>query len=171
MSAAVAPVRSVPDAAANPSTLPAWLLHHAATRPRDVALRVKELGRWREITWEEHAGRVAAVGRSLAHHGLGRGDRVLLVSENRPEWVITDLATQGLGAATVGMFPTTPAEAAADLLGRCGARIAVVEDEEQLDKLLEVREGTGLEQIFVIDPRGIRRLEAPAASFEELEAL
>jgi long-chain acyl-CoA synthetase len=164
-------VRPAPDAAADPSTLPAWLLHHAATRPRDVALRVKELGRWREITWEEHAGRVAAVGRSLAHHGIGLGDRVLLVSENRPEWVITDLATQGLGAATVGMFPTTPAGAAADLLGRCGARIAVVEDEEQLDKLLEVREGTGLEQIFVIDPRGIRRLEAPAASFEELEAL
>lgn len=171
MSAAVAPVRPAPDAAANPSTLPAWLLHHAAARPRGVALRVKELGRWREIAWEEHAGRVAAVGRSLAHHGIGPGDRVLLVSENRPEWVITDLATQGLGAATVGMFPTTPAGEAADLLRRSGARIAVVEDEEQLDKLLEVREGTGLEKIFVIDPRGIRRLEAPAASFEELEAL
>jgi long-chain acyl-CoA synthetase len=147
------------------------LLHHAAARPRGVALRVKELGRWREITWEEHAGRVAAVGRSLAHHGVGAGDRVLLVSENRPEWLITDLATQGLGAATVGMFATTPAREAADLLRRSGARIAVVEDEEQLDKLLEVREGTGLEKIFVIDPRGIRRLEAPAASFEELEAL
>ena len=171
MSAAVAPVLPAPEAAATPSTLPAWLLRHASDRPRGVALRVKELGRWREITWEEHAGRVAAVGRSLAHHGLGRGDRVLLVSENRPEWVIADLAIQGLGAATVGMFPTTPAGEAADLLRRCGARIAVVEDEEQLDKLLEVRGGTGLEKIFVIDPRGIRRLVAPAASFEELEAL
>jgi len=171
VSAAVAPVRPAPDAAANPSTLPAWLLHHAATRPGDVAVRVKELGRWREITWEEHAGRVAALGRALAHHGIGPGDRVLLVSENRPEWVFTDLATQGLGAATVGVFPTTPAEEVADVLRRSEARIAVVEDEEQLDKLLEVREGTGLEKIFVIDPRGIRRLVAPAASFEELEAL
>jgi len=84
VSAAVAPVLPAPEAAATPSTLPAWLLRHASDRPRGVALRVKELGRWREITWEEHAGRVAAVGRSLAHHGLGRGDRVLLVSENRP---------------------------------------------------------------------------------------
>ena len=171
MTAAVAPARPVPDADAGPSTLPAWLLHHSATRPRDVALRVKELGRWREITWEQHAGRVAAVGRALAHHGVGSGDRVLLVSENRPEWVITDLATQGLGAATVGMFPTMPAAEAADVMRRTQVRVAVVEDEEQLDKLLEARDGTALEKIFVIDPRGIRRLEAPAASFEELEAL
>lgn len=171
MSAAVAPVRPALDSSANPSTLPAWLLHHAAARPRGVAIRVKELGRWREITWDEHAGRVAAVGRALAHHGIDTGARVLLVSENRPEWLITDLATQGLGAATVGMFPTTPAEEAADLLRRSGARIAVVEDEEQLDKLLEVRAGTRLEKIFVIDPRGISRLEEPAASFEALEAL
>lgn len=171
MSAAVAPVRPTPDASASPTTLPAWLLHHAAHRPRAIAFRVKELGRWREISWAEHAARVASVGRALSHHGVGSGDRVLLVSENRPEWVITDLAVQGLGAATVGLFPTIPAEEAAELLRRSQAKVAVVEDEEQLDKLLEIRDGTALERIFVIDPRGIRRLEAPASSFEALEAL
>jgi long-chain acyl-CoA synthetase len=154
-----------------PATIPASLLHHARTRPDDVALRVKELGRWREVTWREHAARVASVGRALAYRGVGPGERVLIVSENRPEWVVTDLAVQGLGAASVGIFPTTPAAEMADLLRRSNARIAIVEGEEQLDGLLEVRAGTPLERIFVIDTRGIRRLDAPAASFEALEAL
>jgi long-chain acyl-CoA synthetase len=96
---------------------------------------------------------------------------VLLVSENRPEWIVTDLAVQGLGAATVGAFPTTPAPELGGLLRRSGARIAIVEGEEQLDNLLEVRAGTPLERVFVIDTRGIRRLEAPASSLEELESL
>jgi long-chain acyl-CoA synthetase len=160
-----------PGAGAGPITVPGWLLHHAQTRPGDVALRVKELGRWREVSWRAHAAQVASVGRALSHLGVASGDRVLLVSGNRPEWVVTDLAVQGLGAATVGVFPTTPAPEIADLLRRSGARVAVVEDEEQLDTLLDVRAGTPLEQIFVIDTRGIRLLAAPAASFEELEAL
>ena len=171
MSAALAPDRSRPDPGSMPATLPAWLLHHAETRPRAIAHRVKELGRWREVTWEEHAARVARVGRALGFLGVGTGERVLLVSENRPEWVVTDLAVQGLGAATVGIFPSTTLPEAGDLLRRSGARFAIVEDEEQLDKLLAGRTGTALERIFVIDPRGIRRLEAPAASFEELESL
>jgi long-chain acyl-CoA synthetase len=147
------------------------LLYHAETRPRAVAHRVKELGRWRDISWKEHAARVASVGRALSHLGVGAGERVLLMSENRVEWVITDLAVQGLGAATVGVFPSTPAPEAGDLLRRSRARFAVVEDEEQLDKLLAGREGTPLERIFVIDTRGIRRLDSPADSFELLEAL
>ena len=159
-----------PELAPGPTSLPTWLLFHAELRPRAIAMRVKELGRWREISWLEHANRVETVGRALAGFGVGRGDRVLLVSENRPEWVVTDLATQGLGAATVGVFPTMPAEEVGPLLARCGARIAIVEDEEQLDKLLEIRAGTALERIFVIDTRGIRLLEDPASSFEALEA-
>ncbi len=171
MSATVAPQRPASGTTAEPSTLPGWLLRHAATRPCGVAMRVKELGRWREITWEGHEARVASVGRALAHHGIGPSDRVLLVSENRPEWVVTDLAVQGLGAATIGVFPTTPTDEMGELLRRSGARVAIVEDEEQLDKLLEVRGDTALERIFVIDPRGMRSLVAPAASFEELETL
>ncbi|MEX2255818.1 MAG: AMP-binding protein [Acidimicrobiia bacterium] len=171
MTTAVETGRVLPGGVSAPTTVPAWLLHHAATRPGGVALRVKQLGRWREVSWRDHAARVASVGRALAFRGVGPGDRVLLVSENRPEWIVTDLAVQGLGAMTVGVFPTTPAPELAGLLRRSGARIAVVEGEEQLDNLMEVRAGTPLERIFVIDPRGIRRLEAPAASFEELESL
>lgn len=160
-----------PDPGALPTTVPGWLVHHANARPRAIAHRVKELGRWREVTWQHHADRVARVGRALAFLGTGPGSRVLVLSENRPEWVITDLAVQGLGATTVGVFPSAPAPDAGDFLRRSGAQIAVVEDEEQLDKLLEVRAGTALERIVVIDTRGIQRLESPASSFEQLEAL
>ena len=120
MSATVARLLPASDTTTEPSTVPGWLLRHAATRPRGVAMRVKELGRWREITWEGHAARVASVGRALAHHGIGPSDRVLLVSENRPEWVVTDLAVQGLGAATIGVFPTTPTAE----MGGCCAEVA-----------------------------------------------
>jgi long-chain acyl-CoA synthetase len=154
-----------------PRSLPGWLLYHAQARPRAVALRTKELGRWREITWREHADAAASVGRALAAHGVAPGDRVLLISENRPEWLETDLAVQGLGAATVALFPTTPAPQVGQLARRCGARVAVVEDEEQLDKVLETRASSSIERVFVIDTRGMKSLEAPAASFEELLAL
>ena len=170
---ATAPVTPGPvgDEDTRPVSLPGWLVHHATTRPRGVAIRTKELGRWREITWRDHAADVAAVGRALGTHGVSSGDRVVLVSENRPEWLVTDLAVQGLGAATVALYPTTPAPQVAQLASRCGARIAVVEDEEQLDKILETRESTSIERAFVIDTRGMKSLEAPAASFEELLAL
>lgn len=170
MSAPVAETPA-PGIASGPTTLPAWLLLQAELRPKAIAMRVKELGRWREISWSEHATRVESVGRGLAHAGVGRGDHVLLLSENRPEWVMTDLAVQGLGAVTVGVFPSTPTAEVGRLLERSRARIAVVEDEEQLDKLLALREGTALQRVVVIDTRGIRVLEDPASSFEELEAI
>ncbi len=170
MTATVVPSPS-PDLSSGPSTLPAWLLLQAELRPKAVAMRVKELGRWREISWQEHAARVEAVGRALSTFGVSRGERVLLLSENRPEWVVTDLAVQGLGAATVGVFPTTPVAEVGPLLERSGVRVAVVEDEEQLDKLLALRDRSRLERIVVIETRGIRLLEAPASSFEALESI
>jgi long-chain acyl-CoA synthetase len=134
-------------------------------------MRVKELGRWREITWAEYTSRVASVGRALLHLGVQRGDRVAIVSDNRPEWLITDLAVQGLGAATVGLFVTSPAAELAAMARRAGVAVAIVEDEEQFDKLSEVQDQVSLRHLIVIDPRGIQRLEAPASSFEALEAL
>jgi len=155
---------------ATPTTVPAWLLYHGRTRPRATAYRVKELGRWREVSWSGLVARVAAVGRAFAHLGVGPGERVLLVCENRPEWLVSDLAAQGLGAATVAGFPSAPVTELQELVRRTRPRLAVVEGEEQLDNVLEARESS-LERVFVVDPRGIPHLELPAASFEQLEAL
>ncbi len=154
-----------------PATLPGWLLSHAATRPKQVALRVKELGRWCEISWDEYAERVQAVGRGLLHMGVKSGDRIALVSDNRAEWLIVDLAVQGLGAVTVGVPVTSDAPELAARIAQVRADVVVVEDEEQFDKLMESRDQLSLRHVIVIDPRGIERLDDPASSFEALEAL
>ncbi len=154
-----------------PTSVPAWLLRQAETRPRDVALRVKELGRWLELTWADYAVRVANVGRALSHQGVAPGDRVVIVSDNRIEWLFTDLAVQGLGAVSVGLFVTGDAAELAALIKRADATVAVVEDEEQFDKLVEVAAQITLRHLIVIDPRGIQRLDNPASSFEALESI
>jgi long-chain acyl-CoA synthetase len=142
------------------ATLPAALLRHAAERPAAVALRRKHLGRWVETTWAEYAAQVAAVAAGLRALGVGPGDRVAVHAENRPEWLVVDLAVQGLGAQTVGIYPTSPAAEVEYLLRHSGARVLVAEDEEQLDKALSVRGRLPrLEHVVVIDPRGVRDVD------------
>ena len=156
-----------------PATLPAMLVRHADARARDVALRVKRLGRWEEMTWADYERRATRVGLGLRELGVGTGDRVAVLSENRPEWLFADLGTQGIGGVTLGVYPTSSESEVAHMLGDSVSKVAIVEDEEQLDKTLLVRDQLPhLEKIVVIDTRGIRSLEDPATiSFEELEVL
>jgi len=153
------------------ASLPARLLELAESQPKAVALRIKELGRWREITWAAHAEAAETVGRGLMALGVKPGDRVGIVADNRPEWFVTDLAVQGIGAASVGAFVSCSAAELGSLFSRAGVKVAIAGDEEQLDKLLEVRAQTAIERIVVIDTRGIRQLDDPATSFEALESL
>jgi long-chain acyl-CoA synthetase len=155
------------------ATLPARLLAQAETRPRDPALRVKRLGRWLEISWGEYAARVATVALGLRELGLGPGDRVAVLSENRPEWLFADLGIQSVGAVTVGVYPSEVEAGVAQVLRDSEARVVFVEDEEQLDKTLAVRgDLPRLEKIVVLDTRGIRSLLDPMTmSLDELENL
>src|ERR1700676_2107273 len=84
---------------------PALLASRAAAHPRAVALRAKELGRWRQYTWGEYAEEVDRIGRGLVEMGVGPGDRVANRSDNGPEWLFCDLAIQSIGAVTVGLDP------------------------------------------------------------------
>ena len=149
------------------STLCARLLEHAATRPDEVAIREKHRGIWREWTWAEYARRVANVAAGLRLLGVGPGDRVAIHAENRPEWVIADLAVQGLGACAVGVYPTSPAAEVEYVLAHSEASVLIAEDEEQLDKALEVRARLPLlRHVVVMDPRGVR---AEVLTFADLE--
>ena len=171
MSTAVeVPAVPTADAAA---TLPAMLLRHAESRANQVALRVKRLGRWEELSWADYERRAASVGLGLRELGVGTGDRVAVLADNRPEWLFADLGTQGLGAVTVGVYPTSSEAEVGHVLANSVAKIVIVEDEEQLDKTLLVRDQLPhLEKIVVMDTRGIRSLEDPTTmSLEELEAL
>jgi long-chain acyl-CoA synthetase len=171
MSTVAASALSPSETASAPRTVPGWLLHQARERPRATALRVKDLGRWQETTWAEYAERVAGVGRALMHMGVAPGSRVAIISGNRAEWMITDLAIQGTGAATVTVSVTAPPGQTAEMLTAAEVDVAIVEDEEQLDKVTEVRDRLALRHVIVFDPRGIRRLEDPVSGFEALEAL
>jgi long-chain acyl-CoA synthetase len=112
----------------------------ARFRARPVAMRRKTDGTWSELSYTELHERVKAVSHALAALGVRAGDRVAILSENRPEWAITDYATLALGAADVPIYPTLPARQAAYILRDSGAVVAFVSGQSQLDKLREVRD-------------------------------
>ena len=140
-------------------TIPARLWRRAEATPDRIALRHKDLGRWQEFTWREYARRVAEAGAGLMALELVRGDRVAIIGENRPEWLWADLGAQGMGMITVGVYPTSPAAEVEYLLAHSESAVAICEDEEQLDKVLAVRDRLpGLRRIVLIETRGARRL-------------
>jgi len=128
------------------------------------------LGIWREYTWNDYAEFTRRVGLGLRSLGVGKGDKVAVHAENRPEWAFADLGAQGVCAVTVGIYPTSPASEVSYLLAHSEARVVVAEDEEQLDKTLEVWDRLeNLTHVVVIDPRGVRVLDDPRIlTFEEL---
>ncbi len=154
-------------------TLPGLLAHHAASRPDGVALREKEFGIWQEITWAEYLARVRRFSLGLTELGLEEGDRVAIIGDNRPEWMIAELASQTAGILPLGLYQDAIADELARILEVAEARVIVAEDQEQVDKVLEVRERLpGLEHIVYYDRRGMYAYEAPGLiSFEEVEAL
>ncbi|MYJ17719.1 MAG: long-chain fatty acid--CoA ligase, partial [Gemmatimonadetes bacterium] len=136
--------------------MPGLLARRAAKRPHEVALREKEFGIWQETTWAEYLERVREFALGLVELGIEKGDRIAIIGDNRPEWVIAELAAQSLGVLPLGLYQDSiPAELAA-MLEAAEARLIVAEDQEQADKVLEVRDGVpGLEYVVYYDPRGM----------------
>ena len=153
-------------------TLPALLLQHNDTTPARVAMRAKRLGIWKPYTWATYAERAAAIGLGLEALGVGPGDRVAIHSENRPAWVLADLGIEGIGAVTVGIYPTSPAPEVEYLLAHSGAKVLFAEDEEQVDKAMAVRPALDeLVRVVVIDPRGVDLDDDWLMTLAELEEL
>ncbi|MFF4621130.1 AMP-dependent synthetase/ligase [Nonomuraea jabiensis] len=125
--------------------------------PGAVALRHKDLGIWREVTWAAYWTQVELVAHALLALGVEPGDRVAIHSENRPEWLYGDLGTVAVRGITVGLYPTNPPAEVAYLLADSGAKILIAEDQEQVDKALKVLgECPELRRIVYLEPRGIR---------------
>lgn len=138
--------------------LPQQLLHWARTRPDAVALRQKSLGIWQPVTWAQYAQASRHFGLGLLGLGLKPGDALAILSENRQEWVFAEMGAAMVGAITAGIYPTSPGSEVAYLLALSEAPVVVCEDQEQLDKVLQVRDQLpALRAIVVIDPRGLRR--------------
>ncbi len=154
-------------------TLPKLLLHNAANWPDEVAMREKEFGIWNEYTWRDYRDRVRDIALGLAALGVGRGDRVAVLGRNRPNWVWSELAAQALGAIPVGIYEDVLPPEAGYLVEAAGASVIVCEDEEQVDKILELGEGVpSLRHIVYHDPRGMRKYDDPRlVSWERLHEL
>jgi long-chain acyl-CoA synthetase len=141
-------------------TLPQKLLHWARTRPDDIAFRQKDFGIWQPCTWAAYARLAKHFGLGLTRLGLPHGGHVAVLSENRKEWVIAQLGLGMVGGVTVGIYATSPAPEVEYLLEASDAVIAVCEDQEQVDKVLESLDRLPkLERIVVIDPKGLRRYD------------
>jgi long-chain acyl-CoA synthetase len=124
----------------------------AIERNLDRSMMFREAGQWVCIASSEFGRRVARTARTLRAWGVGRGDRVAILSENRPEWPVADIATLLLGAVSVPLYTTLTAEQTAFLLNDSGCRVIVLSSDQQLHKILSVLPLTKLEKIVVMDP-------------------
>jgi long-chain acyl-CoA synthetase len=158
-------VTIVADApAATAATTPASRVRSlGGEHPGGTALRVKNRGIWRGITWAEYWDAVETFGHALLSSGIEVGDRVAIHSENRPEWFYTDVGTIAVRGVCMGLYPTNPTSEVKYLLQNSGSRLLVVEDQEQADKVLEIpaAELPLLERIVFIEQRGVDRYSDP----------
>lgn len=145
-------------------TLPDAFFARARADASRVALRTKALGLWEERTFADYADAVEAVSAGLVALGVTPGAPVGLISENRVEWLYTDLGILAAGAVTCAIYTTSAAEQVGYILAHCGARVVIVENEEQLDKLLVVRETHRIDNIVVIDDKGLFGFDDPTVT-------
>ena len=138
-------------------TLPAALLELAASDPDHVALREKRLGIWEEITRAGFRDRVAATALWLQELGATRGDYVAVFSENRAEWLYTELAIMLMGGVSLGIHPGTYAEELDDILRRGKVRLIFCGGQEEVDRLRSANMRHAPQRMVVFDSRGTRQ--------------
>jgi long-subunit acyl-CoA synthetase (AMP-forming) len=142
-------------------TVPGLFAACVAERPDAVALRWKAGDGWAEWTWSEYADRACRMAAGLAGLGVGRGDRIVLMVRNRPEFHVADLGALLVGATPISIYNSSAPEQVQYLAGHCRARLAIVEDRDYLERVLSVRDGLpGLEEVVLIDgdpPDGVHR--------------
>ncbi|MEX2409652.1 MAG: AMP-binding protein, partial [Rhodovibrionaceae bacterium] len=138
-------------------TFPKLLLEHARLRGGKPAMREKDYGIWLSWTWAEAAENIRALACGLAAMGVTRDDRIAIIGDNRPQLYWSMTAAQALGAVPVPLYQDSVAAEMAFVLDHAEVRFAVAEDQEQVDKLLEIRDRCPkLEQIVYDDARGMR---------------
>ena len=152
-------------------TFPKLLLQNAERLGERAALREKEFGIWRETSWRRYGERVRDFSLGLVSLGLERGGKVAIVGDNRPGWVIAELAAQSAGAASVGIYQDSTLTEVAYVIDHCDAKFVVAEDQEQVDKILGMIEQLPkITHVIYADPRGLRRYNhEKLLSFEEVE--
>lgn len=133
-------------------TIPRIFFGGIERHPRDAALQSYVDGAWRPLSTRQVEHQVTALAAALQEMGLAAGDRVVLLSENRPEWAVTDFAATGLGIVDVPIYPTLPASQVEFIIRDCGARVVFVSTREQAAKIREIRSNLpALERVVGFD--------------------
>jgi len=155
----------------NLDTFPKLALRNAQRLATKVAIREKDLGIWQPYTWKEYLDQARLIALGLASLGFARGDKTAVVGDNRPQLYWSMLATQALGGVPVPLYQDSIEKEMQFIVDHAEARFAVVEDQEQVDKLLHVKEQCPrLEYIIYDDPRGLRHYSQPfLMSLERLQ--
>ena len=153
-------------------TIPKLFWHQVQARGTRTALREKDLGIWRATSWTQYGERARAAGMGLVSLGLQRGEVVSILAETVPEWLYADMGTMGAGGVTNGIYPTDSARQVEYILSDSRSRFLFVEDDEQLDKYLEVRDRCPtVDKVVVFDMEGLADFSDPKVmSFDALLA-
>jgi long-chain acyl-CoA synthetase len=147
---------------AQADTYPKLLRLNAREHGNEIALREKDLGLWRLFTWNDYQTRVQDFALGMVELGLGRGDVIGIIGDNRPDWVAAEIATHAIGGLSLGLYRDVLDDEAAYLLNYGEAKLVFAEDEEQVDKLLTLADrAPHLKHIVYSDPRGMRKYDDP----------
>src|SRR5881227_75615 len=152
-------------------TFPKLLIKNAERMASRTALREKKLGIWHETSWTAYRDDVRDFALGLLGLGVGRGDKVAILGDNRPFWICAELAAQSAGAASVGIYQDSNLNEVAYVIDHCDAAFVVAEDQEQVDKILGMLERLPkVRAIIYSDPRGLRGYrDEKLLSFAEVE--
>ncbi len=147
---------------AQADTYPKLLRLNAKEHGREIALREKDLGLWRIFTWDDYQNRVRDFALGMIELGIGRGDVIGIIGDNRPDWVSAEIAAHAVGGMSLGMYRESLSEEVVYLLTYGETKLVFAEDEEQVDKLLELGDrAPHLRHIVYSDPRGMRKYDDP----------
>ena len=158
---------SVGGDGSEPENLLVAVGRHAESKAFKAALVEKANGSWRSISYAEFWGRVEGFAAGLSGLGVGEGSRVALMSANRPEWPISDLAIQSLGAVTVPVYPTLEAGQVAHILSDSEARVLIVEDRELLERVREIQ--NRIQDLKIVVVKGEAADDENVLGFAEVE--
>lgn len=150
-------------------TVPKLLLERTERFDTRIAMRDKDFGIWHAWSWNDYGNYAEWCGLALLHFGLKEQERVAIVSDVCPQWLFVDLGVMGVGAISFGIYPTDAPAQIEYIMNDCGAKFYFAENDEQLDKLLEVRDKIpSLEKIIVFDMEGLHNLkDEQVISFED----
>jgi len=161
------PRAASPSSAKGAATIASLAKDWATRSPSHVALREKDRGIWQEYDWATTWELIEAAAHGLLALGVEPGDRVTIHAEDRPEWVIADLATVAIRGTTVGLYPTNPAAEVEYTLTDSGSVVHIVEDQEQVDKVFEIdpAKTDALRSLIYLEARGFAGFDDARLTF------